>query len=642
MGKVVGIDLGTTNSAIAVIEGGNPTVIVNQEGSRLTPSVVGFSKNGERLVGQLARRQAVLNPENTVYSIKRFMGRRYDEIRDERERVPYKVVSGPNNGVRFDVPATDKTYTPEEISAMVLQKLKQDAEKYLGEPVTQAVITVPAYFNDSQRQATKDAGRIAGLEVLRIVNEPTAAALAYGLDKKTNEIILVWDLGGGTFDVSILEVGDGVFEVKSTAGDTHLGGDDYDQRIVDYIASEFMREQGIDLKQDRQALQRLIEAAEKAKIELSQVVETSISLPFITADHTGPKHLEMKLTRAKFEELTADLTERCKGPFRQALADAKLSVEDIDEIVLVGGATRMPVIQNLVKSLTGKEPNRGVNPDEVVAVGAAIQGGVLAGEVKDIVLLDVTPLSLGIETLGGVFTKLIERNTTIPTRKSQVFTTAADGQTSVDIHVLQGEREFARDNRTLGRFTLHGIPPAPRGIPQIEVTFDIDANGIVNVTAKDLGTGKEQRITITATTQLSKDEVERLVKEAEQAAEEDKKRREEVELKNAADTLVYTTEKTLKEHGDKIPQDVKQKIESELERLKKAISDNDMESIKRFMDEVREASYKMSEELYKAQQASSGAGPSGGFGQDSGAESGGAGSQREDDTVIDAEFKDVD
>ncbi|HOB89448.1 MAG: molecular chaperone DnaK [Bacillota bacterium] len=642
MGKVVGIDLGTTNSAIAVIEGGNPTVIVNQEGSRLTPSVVGFSKNGERLVGQLARRQAVLNPENTVYSIKRFMGRRYDEIRDERERVPYKVVSGPNNGVRFDVPATDKAYTPEEISAMVLQKLKQDAEKYLGEPVTQAVITVPAYFNDSQRQATKDAGRIAGLEVLRIVNEPTAAALAYGLDKKTNEIILVWDLGGGTFDVSILEVGDGVFEVKSTAGDTHLGGDDYDQRIVDYIASEFMREQGIDLKQDRQALQRLIEAAEKAKIELSQVVETSISLPFITADHTGPKHLEMKLTRAKFEELTADLTERCKGPFRQALADAKLSVEDIDEIVLVGGATRMPVIQNLVKSLTGKEPNRGVNPDEVVAVGAAIQGGVLAGEVKDIVLLDVTPLSLGIETLGGVFTKLIERNTTIPTRKSQVFTTAADGQTSVDIHVLQGEREFARDNRTLGRFTLHGIPPAPRGIPQIEVTFDIDANGIVNVTAKDLGTGKEQRITITATTQLSKDEVERLVKEAEQAAEEDKKRREEVELKNAADTLVYTTEKTLKEHGDKIPQDVKQKIESELERLKKAISDNDMESIKRFMDEVREASYKMSEELYKAQQASSGAGPSGGFGQDSGAESGGAGSQREDDTVIDAEFKDVD
>lgn len=642
MGKVVGIDLGTTNSAIAVIEGGNPTVIVNQEGSRLTPSVVGFSKNGERLVGQLARRQAVLNPENTVYSIKRFMGRRYDEIRDERERVPYKVVSGPNNGVRFDVPATDKAYTPEEISAMVLQKLKQDAEKYLGEPVTQAVITVPAYFNDSQRQATKDAGRIAGLEVLRIVNEPTAAALAYGLDKKTNEIILVWDLGGGTFDVSILEVGDGVFEVKSTAGDTHLGGDDYDQRIVDYIASEFMREQGIDLKQDRQALQRLIEAAEKAKIELSQVVETSISLPFITADHTGPKHLEMKLTRAKFEELTADLTERCKGPFRQALADAKLSVEDIDEIVLVGGATRMPVIQNLVKSLTGKEPNRGVNPDEVVAVGAAIQGGVLAGEVKDIVLLDVTPLSLGIETLGGVFTKLIERNTTIPTRKSQVFTTAADGQTSVDIHVLQGEREFARDNRTLGRFTLHGIPPAPRGIPQIEVTFDIDANGIVNVTAKDLGTGKEQRITITATTQLSKDEVERLVKEAEQAAEEDKKRREEVELKNAADTLVYTTEKTLKEHGDKIPQDVKQKIESELERLKKAISDNDMESIKRFMDEVREASYKMSEELYKAQQASSGAGPAGGFGQDSGAESGGAGSQRQDDTVIDAEFKDVD
>lgn len=518
MGKVVGIDLGTTNSAIAVMEGGNPTVIVNEEGSRLTPSVVGFGKNGERLVGQLARRQAVLNPENTVYSIKRFMGRRYDEIKEERGRVPYRVSSGPSSGVRFEVPATKKDYSPEEISAMILQKMKMDAEKFLGESVTKAVITVPAYFNDSQRQATKDAGRIAGLEVLRIVNEPTAAALAYGLDRKTNETILVWDLGGGTFDVSILEVGDGIFEVKSTAGDTHLGGDDYDQRIVDHIASEFKRDQGIDLKKDRQALQRLIEAAEKAKIELSQVFETNISLPFITADQTGPKHLETKITRAKFEELTADLTERCEGPFKQAIADAKLSIDDINEIVLVGGATRMPVIQNLVKNLTGKEPHRGVNPDEVVAVGAAIQAGVLSGEVKDIVLLDVTPLSLGIETLGGVFTRLIERNTTIPTRKSETFSTAADFQTSVDIHVLQGEREFARDNRTLGRFTLHGIPPAPRGVPKIEVAFDIDANGIVNVTAKDLGTGKEQRITITASTQLSKEEIEKLVRAAEQAA----------------------------------------------------------------------------------------------------------------------------
>ncbi len=646
MGKVVGIDLGTTNSAIAVMEGGNPTVIVNAEGSRLTPSVVGFSKNGERLVGQLARRQAVLNPENTLYSIKRFMGRRYDEIREERGRVPYKVGASPSNGVKFTIPATEKDYSPEEISAMILQKMKLDAEKFLGEPVTKAVITVPAYFNDSQRQATKDAGRIAGLEVLRIINEPTAAALAYGLDKKKNETILVWDLGGGTFDVSILEVGEGIFEVKSTAGDTHLGGDDYDQRLVEYIASEFQRDQGIDLRKDRQALQRLIEAAEKAKIELSQVVETTISLPFITADQTGPKHLETKITRAKFEELTADLTERCKGPFKQAIADAKLSLGDIDEIVLVGGATRMPVIQNLVKDLTGKEPHRGVNPDEVVAVGAAIQAGVLSGEVKDIVLLDVTPLSLGIETLGGVSTRLIERNTTIPTRKSQVFTTAADGQTSVEIHVLQGEREFARDNRTLGRFTLHGIPPAPRGIPQIEVTFDIDANGIVNVTAKDLGTGKEQRITITASTQLSKDEVEDLVRAAERAAEEDKKRREEVELKNAADTLVYTTEKTLKESGDKIPPETKSKIEAELEQLKKALADDDMESVKRFMDEVKEASYKMSEELYKAAQASSSSQSAGGpGGSDQGDAAGGGASdvhKGDSDDVIDADFKTVD
>ena len=645
MGKVVGIDLGTTNSVIAVMEAGNPEVIVNAEGSRLTPSVVGFTKSGERLVGQLARRQAVLNPENTVSSIKRFMGRRYDEVEAERGRAPYKVKSGDNYGVRMDVPATGRDYSPEEMSAMVLQKMKADAEKFLGETITKAVITVPAYFNDSQRQATKDAGRIAGLEVLRIINEPTAAALAYGLDKKSNETILVWDLGGGTFDVSILEVGEGVFEVKSTAGDTHLGGDDYDQRIVEYIADQFMRDQGIDLRRDRQALQRLIEAAEKAKIELSSVFETSISLPFITADQSGPKHLEMKITRAKFEELTDDLTQRCTVPFKQAINDAKLSVNQIDEIILVGGATRMPVIQELVKKLTGKEPNRGVNPDEVVAVGAAIQAGVLAGEVKDVVLLDVTPLSLGIETLGGVSTKLIDRNTTIPTRKSQVFTTAEDGQTSVEIHVLQGERDFARDNRTLGRFMLQGIPPAPRGIPQIEVSFDIDANGIVNVAAKDLGTGKEQRITITASTQLSKDEVDKLVRDAERSSAEDKKRREEVELKNTADSMVYSTEKTLREMGDKIPADTKSKIESELERLKKAIADNDIESIKRFMEDVRQASYKMSEELYKQAQASGAAG-AGGAGQQPGAEdgpnAGRAGEHSADDDVIDADFRPMD
>ncbi len=645
MGKVVGIDLGTTNSVIAVMEAGNPEVIVNAEGSRLTPSVVGFTKSGERLVGQLARRQAVLNPENTVSSIKRFMGRRYDEVEAERGRAPYKVKSGDNYGVRMDVPATGRDYSPEEMSAMVLQKMKADAEKFLGETITKAVITVPAYFNDSQRQATKDAGRIAGLEVLRIINEPTAAALAYGLDKKSNETILVWDLGGGTFDVSILEVGEGVFEVKSTAGDTHLGGDDYDQRIVEYIADQFMRDQGIDLRRDRQALQRLIEAAEKAKIELSSVFETSISLPFITADQSGPKHLEMKITRAKFEELTDDLTQRCTVPFKQAINDAKLSVNQIDEIILVGGATRMPVIQELVKKLTGKEPNRGVNPDEVVAVGAAIQAGVLAGEVKDVVLLDVTPLSLGIETLGGVSTKLIDRNTTIPTRKSQVFTTAEDGQTSVEIHVLQGERDFARDNRTLGRFMLQGIPPAPRGIPQIEVSFDIDANGIVNVAAKDLGTGKEQRITITASTQLSKDEVDKLVRDAERSSAEDKKRREEVELKNTADSMVYSTEKTLREMGDKIPADTKSRIESELERLKKAIADNDIESIKRFMEDVRQASYKMSEELYKQAQASGAAGASG-AGQQPGAEdgpnAGRAGEHSADDDVIDADFRPMD
>jgi molecular chaperone DnaK len=599
MAKVVGIDLGTTNSVIAVMEGGKPTVILNAEGSRLTPSVVAFAKNGERLVGQLARRQAVLNPENTVFSIKRFIGRRFDEVREERERVPYKVTGGNNQQVLVNLPNADKALTPEEISAMILAKLKADAEKYLGESVTQAVITVPAYFNDAQRQATKDAGKIAGLEVLRIINEPTAAALAYGLDKKKNETILVWDLGGGTFDVSILEVGDGVFEVKATSGDTHLGGDDYDMRLVDYIADQFKRDHGIDLRQDRQALQRLIEAAEKAKIELSSVTETEVSLPFITADQTGPKHLEMKITRAKFEELTSDLTERTIAPFKQALADAKLTEKDIDEVILVGGSTRMPVIQELVKRLTGKEPNRGVNPDEVVAVGAAIQAGVLAGEVKDVILLDVTPLSLGIETLGGVFTKLIERNTTIPTRKSEIFTTAADNQTSVEIHVLQGERPMAADNRTLARFHLEGIPPAPRGVPQIEVTFDIDANGIVNVSAKDRGTGKEQRITVTASTQLTKEEVERMVREAQEKAAEDARRRELAETKNRAESLIYAVEKSLRDLEGKVSAQDKEAAEAAVRRTREAINQNDKSAIDRAISELEAASHKLAEQVYR-------------------------------------------
>jgi len=614
MAKVVGIDLGTTNSVVAVMEGSQPTVITNSEGSRLTPSVVAFTKTGERLVGQLAKRQAITNPERTISSIKRHMG------------TDYKV--------KID----GKEYTPQEISAMILQKLVNDASTYLGERVTQAVITVPAYFNDAQRQATKDAGRIAGIEVLRIINEPTAAALAYGLDKKTNETILVWDLGGGTFDVSILEVGDGVFEVKSTSGDTHLGGDDYDRRIVDYLVSEFRKEQGIDLSGDRQAMQRLTEAAEKAKIELSSMVTTNINLPFITADQNGPKHLDVTLTRAKFEELTSDLTDRCIGPFKQAIADAKLDISQIDEVVLVGGATRMPAIQELVKRLTGKDPHQGVNPDEVVAVGAAIQAGVLAGEVRDVVLLDVTPLSLGLETLGGVMTKLIERNTTIPTRKTQVFTTAEDGQTSVDIHVLQGEREMAADNKTLGRFRLEGIPPAPRGVPQIEVTFDIDANGIVHVGAKDLGTGKEQKIQITASTNLSKEEVERMVKEAERFAAEDRKRREEIEIRNQADSLIYSTEKSLKEVGDKLPADDRKATEDALEELKRVAKNGTADEVKKAVQRLQEASYKMAQVLY--QRAGGPAGDGATAGAAAGPQQNGPSHEAGDD-VIDAEFKET-
>jgi len=621
MGKAVGIDLGTTNSAIAVMEGGKPTVIANSEGGRTTPSVVSITKKGERLVGQLAKRQAALNPENTVYSIKRFIGRKYDEVESERKIVSYEVQKGRNNLV--EVSMGGKTYTPEEVSAMILQKLKKDAESYLGTEVTDAVITVPAYFNDSQRQATKNAGKIAGLNVLRIINEPTAASLAYGLDKKKDENILVFDLGGGTFDVSVLEVGEGVFEVKSSHGDMHLGGDDYDDRIMNHLAEEFKKEQGIDLRKDRQALQRLIEASEKAKVELSSVKETSISLPFITADANGPKHLDMKLTRAKFEQLTSDLTERCKGPLEKALKDSGLKAGDIDEVILVGGSTRMPVIQELVKEYIGKEPNKGVNPDEVVAVGAGIQAGVLKGDVKDVVLLDVTPLSLGIETLGGVMTRLIERNTTIPTKKSEIFTTAADNQTSVDIHVLQGEREMARDNKTIGRFRLDGIPPSPRGIPQIEVTFDIDANGIVNVSAKDTATGKEQKITITATSHLSDDEIDRMVKEAKEHADEDKKNRELIDAKNSADTLIYSTEKLIKDMGDKIPADMKTRIDEQVKVLRKAVDSNNAEEIKRETEELQKIQNELSQRLY----AQSGAGA----GQEAGANG--------DEDVIDAEFE---
>jgi molecular chaperone DnaK len=624
MGKIVGIDLGTTNSCVSVMEGGDAIVIPNAEGNRTTPSVVAFAKNGERLVGQTAKRQATINPDNTLYSVKRFVGHSYDEVPSEREIVSYKISKGSRGDVRINVPQTGKDYAPQEISAMILQKLKADAEAYLGEAVTQAVITVPAYFNDSQRQATKDAGKIAGLDVLRIINEPTAAALAYGLDKKKDETILVFDLGGGTFDVSVLEVGDGVIEVRATNGDTHLGGDDYDAAVVDWIVDEFRKDQGIDLGKDRQALQRLKEAAEKAKMELSSVSETEINLPFITADATGPKHLQMRLSRAKFEQLTSSLTDRLRGPVTQALKDSGLKPSEIQEVVLVGGSTRMPVVQELVRKMIGKEPNKSVNPDEVVAMGAAIQGGVLGGDVKGVVLLDVTPLSLGVETLGGVMTKLIDRNTTIPTQKSEIFSTAADNQTAVDIHILQGEREMAGDNMTLGRFRLEGIPPAPRGVPQVEVSFDIDANGILSVSAKDKATGKEQRITITASTNLNKDEVERMVRDAEKHADEDRARRELIELKNKADTLAYESERSLNDLGDKVDSLEKTRIEGIIKDLREAISNEDRERIESLTNELQQAMYTLSQNAYQ-QEAPSG-------------NSAGAAKKDKDDNVVDGEY----